>query len=216
MRRTPPARRSTPIRLIPYGSGPSPEIAVYGSLAVALDSSPPPGRTRPPLGVARPPGETRPPGTAQPHDKAQPRGVAQPRTEARPPGAARPLGQARRTGVARPPLGVVRDGRPDVRSDARLIARLVLEVLAGLRPYHHLAGRTTPELFEHLDGFAARMPTRTVPRLGTVRVCAPAPGVAEVTAIATFGPRVHALALRLEHGRGRWRCAAIETALPPS
>ncbi|GAA4607140.1 hypothetical protein GCM10023195_26780 [Actinoallomurus liliacearum] len=160
MRRNPSARRPAPIRLIPYGSGRSPEITVHGSLAVALDSGPPP-RTRPPLGVVRP-------------------------------------------------------GAPDVTADARLIARLVLEVLAGVRPYHHLAGRTTPELFEHLDGFAARMPTRVFPRLGTVRVCAPAPGVAEVTAIAAFGSRVHALALRLEHGRGRWRCAVIETTVPAS
>ncbi|MCO5998764.1 Rv3235 family protein [Actinoallomurus rhizosphaericola] len=158
MRRNPSARRPAPIRLIPYGSGRSAEVAVHGSLAVALDAGPPP-RTRPPLGVVRP-------------------------------------------------------GAPDVTADARLIARLVLEVLAGVRPYHHLAGRTTPELFEHLDGFAARMRTRVFPRLGTVRVCAPAPGVAEVTAIASFGPRVHALALRLEQERGRWRCAAIETALP--
>ncbi|MCO5969158.1 Rv3235 family protein [Actinoallomurus soli] len=158
MRRNPPARRPAPIRLIPYGSGRAAGIVVHGSLAVALDSGPPP-RTRPPLGVVRP-------------------------------------------------------GAPDVTADARLIARLVLEVLAGVRPYHHLAGRTTPELFEHLDGFAARMRTRVFPRLGTVRVCAPAPGVAEVTALASFGSRVHALALRLEQERGRWRCAAIETAIP--
>ena len=51
---------------------------------------------------------------------------------------------------------------------------------------------------------------------GTVRVSAPAPDVAEVTALATFGPRVHAVALRLEHHRGRWCCAAIETAVPPA
>lgn len=114
---------------------------------------------------------------------------------------------------ARPPLGLVRDGPPDVRTDARLIARLVFEVLAGIRPYHHLAGRTTPEVFEQLDALAARMSGRSVPRLGTVRVCEVAPDVAEVAALATFGPRVHALALRLEHDR-RWRCAAIETTVP--
>lgn len=163
MRRRTPARRPAPIRLIPYGGTVAPPgITVHGSLAVALDTGPPPGR-------------------------------------------------------ARAPLGVVRDGRPDPRAEPRLLARLVIEVLAGLRPYHHLAGRTTPELFEHLGGFAARMPARVMPRLGTVRVCSPAPGVAEVTALAAFGPRVHAVALRLERDdRGRWRCAAIETAVPPA
>jgi hypothetical protein len=37
--------------------------------------------------------------------------------------------------------------------------------------------------------------------------------VAEVAAVALVGPRVQALALRLEHDR-RWRCAAIETTVP--
>jgi Family of unknown function (DUF6459) len=115
---------------------------------------------------------------------------------------------------ARPPLGVVRDGHPDVRADARLIARLVFEVLAGVRPYHHLAGRTTPKVFELVGSLAARMPGRSVPRLGTVRVCEVAPDAVEVAALAAFGPRVHALALRLEYDR-RWRCAAIETTVPP-
>ncbi|MCO6005925.1 Rv3235 family protein [Actinoallomurus purpureus] len=160
MRRNPPARRPAPIRLIPYGPGPSAEIAVHGSLAVALDSGPPPR--------------------------------------------------------ARPPLGVVRPGAPDLTTDARLIARLVLEVLAGVRPYHHLAGRTTPSVFEQLGSLAARLAGRRTPRLRTVRVCAPAPDVAEVTATAAFGPRVQALALRLERDRGRWRCAAIETTVPPA
>lgn len=163
MPRRPSTRRPAPIRLIPYAGTPAPGIAVHGSLALALDTGPPPGRPRAPLGLVR---------------------------------------------------GGRADGRPDLRVEARLVARLVVEVLAGIRPYHHLAGRTTPELFEHLDPFAARLAGRATPRLGTVRICRPAPGVAEVTAIATFGPRAQALALRLEHERGRWRCAAIETTVP--
>jgi hypothetical protein len=164
MRRRPPVRRPALIRLIPYGGQVPMGIAVYGSLAVALDSGPPPGR------------------------------------------------------VPRPMLGVVRDGRPDrrtvLRAEARLISQLVLDVLAGVRPYHHLAGRTTPELFERLESLAARLTGRAAPKLGTVRVCEPAPDVAEVAVVATIGPRVQALALRLEHDR-RWRCATIETTVPP-
>ncbi|MDN3355560.1 Rv3235 family protein [Actinomadura sp. DC4] len=152
-------RRTGPIRLIPYGGHAALGIAVHGSLAVALDSGPPPGR------------------------------------------------------APRPVLGVVRS-RPDLRTEARLIARLVLEVLTGLRPYHHLAGRTTPTLFERLESLAARLAGRATPRLGTVRVCEPARGVAEVAAVATIGAHVQALALRLEYDR-RWRCAAIETTVPP-
>lgn len=153
-----PVRRPSPVRLIPYGGRASAGIAVDGSLALALDSGPPPGR------------------------------------------------------FPRPALGVVRDGRAGLRTEARLIAQLVFDVLAGMRPYHHLAGRTTPELFERLQPLGARLPG-PAPELGTVRICAPRPGAAEITAIAVVGPRVQALALRLEHDR-RWRCAAIETTVP--
>jgi hypothetical protein len=99
--------------------------------------------------------------------------------------------------------------------EARLMAQLVFDVLAGARPYHHLAGRTTPRVFELLGSLAARMPGRGTPRLTTIRICEPAPGIAEVAAVATIGARAQALALRLEHDRGRWRCAAIETTVPP-
>jgi hypothetical protein len=115
--------------------------------------------------------------------------------------------------VPRPVLGVVRDRAPSLLAEARLIAQLVLDVLTGVRPYHHLAGRTTPRLFELLESMAARLSGRAAPRLGTVRVCEPAPGVAEVAVVARLGSRAQAMALRLEHDR-RWRCAAIETTVP--
>jgi Family of unknown function (DUF6459) len=151
-------RRPSPLRLIPYGEHFRAEAVVNGSLALALDSDPPPGR------------------------------------------------------ALRPVLGVVRDGRSGLPTEARLIARLVLDVLTGARPYHHLAGRTTPELFERLQPLVARLSGASA-TLGTVRICAPAPGVAEVAVVARVGTRVQALALRLEHHR-RWRCAAIETTVP--
>jgi Family of unknown function (DUF6459) len=113
----------------------------------------------------------------------------------------------------RPSLGLVRDGqRMGLRPEARLIAQLVFDLLAGVRPYHHLAGYTTPRLFERLQPLGARLPG-PAPTLGTVRICQPGPQVAEVAAVARAGSRVLALALRLEHDR-RWRCAAIETAVP--
>jgi hypothetical protein len=155
-------RRTSPVRLIPYGGRTPAGIVVHGSLALALDSGPPPGRT---------------------------------------------------IGPVRPALGLVRDGqRAGLHSEARLIAQLVFDLLAGVRPYHHLAGYTTPRLFERLQPLGARLPG-PAPALGTVRVCRPGPQVAEVAAVARAGSRVLALALRLEHDR-RWRCAAIETAVP--
>lgn len=114
---------------------------------------------------------------------------------------------------ARPPLGVVRDVPPaGPRPAARLIAQLVFDLLAGVRPYHHLAGYTTPRLFERLQPLSGRLPGPS-PVLSTVRVCEPGPDVAEVAAVARTGTRVQALALRLEYDR-RWRCAVIETTVP--
>ncbi len=114
--------------------------------------------------------------------------------------------------AARPVLGVVRDGRPALRAEARLIAQLLCEVLAGVRPCHHLAGRTTPDLFERLHPLSGRLPC-AAPSLASVRICEPRPEAAEVAAVARFGTRVQALALRLEHSR-RWRCTAVETTVP--
>jgi hypothetical protein len=113
---------------------------------------------------------------------------------------------------------------------AVVIADALAEVLAGLRPLHHLAGRVTPEVYEQL--------ARTVPAVAPVRhyagrrhpalrqpagsprvrvrlVQEPGPGVAEVCALVFADGRVQALAMRLERERGRWRCAAVETTLDP-
>ena len=118
-----------------------------------------------------------------------------------------------RRGPARAPLGVVRDVRPSgSRPAAWTIAQLVFDLLAGVRPYHHLAGYTTPKLFERLQPLSGRLPGPP-PALSTVRVCEPCPDVAEVAAVARTRVRVQALALRLEYDR-RWRCAAIETTVP--
>jgi len=111
----------------------------------------------------------------------------------------------------------------DLEAMAYVIARAFAEVLAGLRPLHHVAGRATPEVYDLL---AAALPAmvavnaagrRTVPplRVGPPRVQEPAPGVAEVCAVVFTGTRAQALALRLEHHRGRWRCSAVETTLAP-
>lgn len=117
----------------------------------------------------------------------------------------------------RPALGIVRDRprpgrRAGLRPEARVIAQLVFDLLTGVRPYHHLAGYTTPRLFERLPPLSARLPG-PAPTLGTVRIFEPRPLVAEVAALARTGSRVQALALRLEYDR-HWRCAAIEAAVP--
>ncbi|NVI92398.1 Rv3235 family protein, partial [Actinomadura sp. BRA 177] len=52
------------------------------------------------------------------------------------------------------------------------------------------------------------------PKVLSSRVQRPAETVAEAVAVVAVAGHVHALALRLEHMRGRWRCTALETTAP--
>jgi hypothetical protein len=124
-------------------------------------------------------------------------------------------------GPAGPGAAAGRDA--DLAVAALVTARAFAEVIAGIRPLHHLAGRATPEVYEML--------ARTMPTAGTagmtgrqagpaLRVTVPAlqepaPGVAELSAVVFAGTHAEALALRLERRRGRWRCGAVETTLSP-
>jgi hypothetical protein len=113
----------------------------------------------------------------------------------------------------------VRPQDVDLRAATFAIARVFAEVIAGVRPLHHVAGRATPAVYDRL---ARQLPPtgaldrrRARPRILTPRVQEPAPGVAEVSAVAFTGTFAHAIALRLERFHGRWRCSAVETTLSP-
>ncbi|TYB48292.1 Rv3235 family protein [Actinomadura chibensis] len=119
---------------------------------------------------------------------------------------------------ARPPgLRLVRpaDGvEAEVRAVADAAVRVVVEVLAGTRPAHQLSLVAVPAVCRELLHRTA--PGRTgrrvaPPRVLSCRTQRPAPAVAETTAVVVVAGRVHALALRLDHTRGRWRCTALET-----
>ena len=126
--------------------------------------------------------------------------------------------------LARPPLHAVpaAEGSPedDLAAAALATARAVAEVMAGVRPLHHLAGRATPEVYDRLGKTlpparpARRHASRTL-RVSVPLVQVPLQGVAEVAAVVFTGGRAQALALRLERRRGRWWCAAVETTLSP-
>ncbi|MFL6139064.1 MAG: Rv3235 family protein [Frankiaceae bacterium] len=99
------------------------------------------------------------------------------------------------------------------------IGRLVhalTEVLAGDRPLPQLAPYLSHEVYSSLDeelAGRARRSGRRPPALPTVRalrVCEPRAGVAEVAAVVRRGPRLAALAMRLEAGDGRWRCTVLQ------
>ncbi|RKS76440.1 hypothetical protein BZB76_1795 [Actinomadura pelletieri DSM 43383] len=119
-----------------------------------------------------------------------------------------------------PELRVVRpaDGvDAEVRAVADTAVRLVVEVLAGTRPPHQLSLVAVPEVCRKVSrrGEAVGRGRRVVPpKVLSSRLQRPVPAVAEVVAVVVVAGRVHALALRLQHMRGRWRCTALETTAP--
>ncbi|NDU72465.1 hypothetical protein GWI34_07480 [Actinomadura sp. DSM 109109] len=119
-----------------------------------------------------------------------------------------------------PGLRLVRpaDGEDaEVRSVADAAVRLAVEVLAGTRPAHQLSLVAVPAVcreFAAQLGPAARGRRVAPPKVLSTRTQRPSPAVAEAVAVVVVAGRVHALALRLEHARGRWRCTALETTAP--
>ncbi|HEV7935105.1 MAG TPA: Rv3235 family protein [Actinomadura sp.] len=106
----------------------------------------------------------------------------------------------------------------DLATTAEVVIRLAFEAFAGRRPLHHLTRWVTLKVAQELSH--QPLPEASAGRVAPPRILAswiqtPAPGRAEVGAVAQVGTRVQALALRLERLRGRWRCLALETTVPP-
>jgi Family of unknown function (DUF6459) len=111
---------------------------------------------------------------------------------------------------------------PDPQFWAGRLAQAILEVDAGVRPVSQLRRWTSDEVYLQLrrrsnrvrcaapPPQARRTPTRVLVR--SVRVCEPADGIAEVSAVVHDGQRHRAVALRLEGTDGRWRCTVLEQA----
>ena len=106
---------------------------------------------------------------------------------------------------------------PNPRRFVAPLAQGVAEVLMGVRPPQQLAQVTTLDVLAQLERNAGRLAPRTSgraaalprPRISTVRLCEPVPGVAEVCAVVDTGARRRALALRLELIAGRWQCTVL-------
>jgi hypothetical protein len=111
------------------------------------------------------------------------------------------------------PVWSTRGDLPDPREAGRRVLTTVLETLAGRRPAAQLGRLTTPVVLAALS--AGRRPRWCAEGaspivLGTVHVCEPVDGVAEVSAVARRAGRAHAVAARLEGIDGRWRCTAVQ------
>lgn len=105
----------------------------------------------------------------------------------------------------------------EVDDQARLIAHGIIEVLAGQRPQQQLRHLCDHAVYTALS--RARRPTATVPHLISVRVCEPADGVIEASAVYRRGRSVRLLAYRLERRDpspdglpGSWHTTAIHLA----
>lgn len=139
------------------------------------------------------------------------------KAEAPPGGTVRPVRPDRR---GRGPLRVVRPAGgmdAEVRAVADTTLRIVVEVLAGTRPPHQLSLVAVPAVCRGLAPHRRAVPggRRIVPpRVLSSRLQRPSPAVAEASAVVVVAGRVHAVALRLQHLRGRWRCTAVETTAP--
>jgi hypothetical protein len=99
-------------------------------------------------------------------------------------------------------------------------AQVLAETLAGTRPARQLTPWTTEQARKRIAELGPLLATGQRPRVHRVLTSAPSREVLEVTAVVGFGPRVRALAVRLElakapphrPGPDRWRCTHIETA----
>jgi len=98
---------------------------------------------------------------------------------------------------------------PAAERSASVLARAVIEVLAGRRPLGQLRVHCSPDVYA---GLADRpsFASAALPHLVSVRVCEPADGVAEVSVTYRRAERVRALAFRIQGVDGRWRMTALQ------
>ncbi len=103
-------------------------------------------------------------------------------------------------------------------------AQVLAETLAGARPPRQIAPWTTDRARRHIQRLGPLLAAGEQPRVRRVVTFQPAADVVEMTVVVGIGPRVRALAVRLERdgprraspGRGaqaaRWVCTAVEAA----
>jgi hypothetical protein len=100
-------------------------------------------------------------------------------------------------------------------------AQVLAETLAGSRPPRQLAPWTTRQALDRIGRLGPRFASAQRPRVRRVITSLPAPDVLEMSVVVVLGPRVIALAVRLERSgspagdkrrSARWVCTAVEAA----
>jgi Family of unknown function (DUF6459) len=180
---------------------------------------PVPGRSRRPR--RRPAGDPRPlpdpaavrlcriPDSAPPYDSDT---AASP-----PPAPAHSAGPAAPAGRASPPQSRGPAGLPVPAATPAwpgYFAQVLAETLAGVRPATQLVPWTTERARSRIQQLGPRLAAGQRPRIRRVVTFRPSTDAMEMTVVVGFGPRVHALALRLERAGtpGRWLCTTVEAA----
>ena len=147
-----------------------------------------------------------------------------------PPGG-RPGAPQSRPPQSRPPRSRPPQSRPpdhDPAADGRgwpgQFAQVLAETLAGSRPHRQIVPWTTEQARKRISRLGPMLAAGDRPVVRRVVASSPAADVVEMTVVVRFGPRVRALAVRLERdgprsatpGRparqARWLCTAIEAA----
>lgn len=109
------------------------------------------------------------------------------------------------------------DDLPGAQEWGRRLVQVVVEVMCGQRPAAQLVRWTSQPVYDQVvcQTLPHVRPGPTTPRrrarVGSVRVCEPVDGVAELSAVVHGQYRVQALAMRMEGRDGRWRVTALET-----
>jgi len=216
------------VRRLPPGRRPLPDAVALTVRMLAIPDSAPPYDDEAGAGAPADPAAARM--LPQPAGQAPPSGRAPGRQTpaGRAPDRQAPAGQA-------PPAGRVSGPRPGaVGSPGRIpapppgwpgkFAQVLAETLAGARPPRQIAPWTTERARRHIQRLGPLLAAGEQPRVQRVVTFRPAADVVEMTVVVGVGPRVRALAVRLERdgprqaspGRGaqaaRWVCTAVEAA----
>jgi hypothetical protein len=195
------------------------ELAAAASAARA-DGSPPGRPALPdgqlPPGTPAPATTPAPPGNPAPATTRALPGTLAPATSPAPPGNPAP--------ATTPPLPGARLAAAASPGWPGTFAQVLAETLAGARPPRQIMPWTTDRARRHIQRLGPLLADGRQPRVRRVVTFRPAADVVEMTVIIGVGPRVRALAVRLERagprraspGRdaqaARWVCTAVEAA----
>ena len=101
---------------------------------------------------------------------------------------------------------------------------MLVETLAGSRPPRQISSWATERARARIQRLGPMLAAGQRPQLRRVVAFRPASDVIEMTVVVSFGPRVRALAVRLEHSppprplpgyqprKARWLCTEVEAA----